>query len=112
MQGPGDDASGQRGKDDIDVEVVDIVAPDAFVSTQVEDAVGAERGGCSVIQIKEPDGAVDEGETHRQQGIDGADSQAVEGKLQGLVGGLADLPADVRCDREGQDNRQQPPPVL
>ena len=87
MKGPRRYARGHCGEDNADVEVVDLVAPlQGLLRAQIEDAVSAQSGGRAVVQVKEPDRAVNDGEPHREQGVHGPDRQAVERKLQGLVG--------------------------
>ena len=65
------------------------------VGAQVEYPVGPEGCGRAVVQVEEPDGAIDQREPHCQQRVDRANGQAVERELQRLFRGLADLPADV-----------------
>ena len=108
VESPGDDSGNHHGKENVDVEIVGVVqAKGGRLGSQVENPVRANGGGASVKQIEEPDGAVDEGEPQRQQCIDGAHGQAVEGKLQGLVTGLADFPGDVTGSRQAQCGRQE-----
>ena len=104
VQRPPDDACHHQGKDNVDVKVADLVLPVQRVfRPQVEDTVGAQRGGGAVEEVEEPHRAVDQGEPNGQQGVDSADRQAVEGELQRLVGRLPDLPGDVAYDHDRQD---------
>ena len=96
VEGPGHDAGGHCGVEDVHEYVVDRVQPaEGLLRPQVENAVCAQRRRRSIVQIEEPDGAIDQSKPHRQQGVHRPHGQAVEGKLQGLVGRLADLPTDV-----------------
>ena len=73
VEGPCGHSGDHRGKHDVDVEVVDLVlAAQYLLRPQIEDAVGAHGGSRAVVHVEEPDGAVDEGEPHRQQGVHGA----------------------------------------
>ena len=93
---PGDDTGGHRGVEDVHEYVVHRIQPaEGLLRPQVEYAVCAQRSRRSIVQIEEPDGAIDQSKPHRQQGVHRPHRQAVEGKLQGLVGRLADLPTDV-----------------
>ena len=96
VERPRDNAGHDDGEDEVYVQLVDLVlAADHVVGAEVEDPVGAQGRGCAVVQVEEPDGAVDQGEAHGQERVDRADGEAVEGELQRLLRGLADLPADV-----------------
>ena len=82
VEGPHGHPGDHCREHDVDVDVVDRVLPGQhLLRPQVEDPVGAHGGGSAVVHIEEPDGAVDEGEAHRQQSVDSAHGQAVEGEL-------------------------------
>ena len=96
VEGPRDHPGGHGGKHDIDVGVCVIVAAEAVLRPEVEDAVSAYGGRRPVVQIEEPYGAVDDGESHREEGVDGPHCQTVEGELHRLIGRLGDLPGEIR----------------
>ena len=96
VKGPGNHASHDDSEDEVDVQLVDLVlAAHHIVGAEVEDPVGPQGCGRAVVQVEEPDGAVDQGEPQGQQCVDRAHGQAIEGELQRLLRGLADLPADI-----------------
>ncbi len=74
MKDPGDYSGNHRGKGDIDVRAVNLVLPaQGLARHQVENAIGAKGSGRAVVQIEEPDGAVDDGESKGKQGVHGTD---------------------------------------
>ena len=112
VKGPGDHSSDDHGEDAIHIGTIHrMLAAQDLLTSEVENAVGSQGGSGSVVQIKEPDRAVNDGEPQRQQRIHGADGEAVESELQGLVRGLADFPADVGRDEGDQYDREQLAPV-
>ena len=107
VERPSNDAGNDCGKKDIDEGIIYVVSTAEYVlRSQVEDAVGAQSSGRAVVQVKEPNRAVDQGEAHGEQCVHGAHGQAVERELQGLGRGLDNLPAEV-CDDGGGQNRCQ-----
>ena len=96
MERPPQHARGDDAERDVEGWMVDLILPaQRLLRAQVEHSVGADGRRRAVVQVKEPHGAVDEGEAHRQQRVDGAHGRAVEGELQRLLGRLGDLPAEV-----------------
>ena len=85
--------------------------PQELLGPHVENSVRAQGGGGAVVEVEEPDSAVDDGEPHRQQGVHGADRQAVKSELEGLFRGLAYFPRDVGRDDGDQKGCQNPAPV-
>ena len=85
---PGGNARGDDREDHVHYRCVDLVlAAQRLAGTEVEDAVRADRGGRSVVEIEEPDRAVDKCEADREEGVDRADGETVEGELQAPVSG-------------------------
>ena len=83
-----------------------VQAPNCLLGAQVEDPVGPDGSRGAVVEVKEPDGAVNKGEAHGKQRVHRADGEAVKRKLHRLGGGLGDLPRKVRDDQCCQDNCQ------
>jgi len=58
---PGDDPGNHGREDDVDEVIVDVVTTaQEVLRSQIEDAVSPQRRGGSVVQVEEPDRAVDE----------------------------------------------------
>ena len=96
VQRPRDHSGGHGGKYGVHVGVRVVVTAEAVLRPQVEDAVGSDGCRRTVVQIEEPYGAVDDGKAHREERVDGAYGQTVEGELHGLVGRFGDLPGELR----------------
>ena len=107
MDDPGSYSRSDGGEDNIDVEVVGLEPVSVPLRPQIEDAVSAQGGGGAVIEVKEPDCAVDQGEADGQKGVHRAHRQAVEGELERLLTGLVDLPSDIAGDHNRQRHGQE-----
>ena len=105
LETPSGHAGHHEGEYDVNVKIVDFELPDleGVFGPEVENAVCADGSGSAVIEIEEPNRAVDEGEADGKQGIDGTHGCAVECELQGLVSRFADLPADVAYEDNGKN---------
>ena len=112
VEGPRDHSGSHGGKHGGHIGVGVVVAAEAVLRPEVEDAVSAYGGGGPVVEVEEPNGAVDDGEAHREEGVDCAYGQAVEGELHGLIGGLGDLPGEIRDYGYGQRRRQDSAMVI
>ena len=115
MKHPSGDSCSHCGKHDVNVRAVyRVQSTKGFLRPQVENAVSA-KGSCgAIVQIEKSDGTVsdgtvEDGKSHRQQRVHRAHRQPVERELQGLVGGLADFPPDVRRHQGSQHDRKGPP---
>ena len=108
VEHPGNHSCCDHGEAHVYRHLVDFVAPpEGFRRPQIEDAVRPDRRCRPVIEVEEPDGAVHQGEAHRQQRVDRSYRYPVEGKLKGLIGRLGDFPTDVGDRYKGQNDRQQ-----
>ena len=105
VQRPRDHSGGHGGKHSGHVGVGVVLAAEAVLRPEIEDAVCAYGGRCAVVEIEEPNGAVDDREAHREKRVHGPHGQTVEGELYGLVGRLSDLPGDIGDYRCGQHRR-------
>ena len=79
-----------------------IKPPQCVLGHEIEHAVCSEGCGSAVVQVEEPNGAVNDGKSHGQESIDGSHRETVESELKGLVGRLGDLPKHVGRDQDNQ----------
>ena len=91
------------GENHVKYRLVDLIPPsECIVRAQVEYSVGAQRGRRSIIQVEEPDRAVNQRESHRYQRVHRAHGEPVERELHSLIGGLGYLPEDIERGQNGQ----------
>ena len=82
VERPCNHAGNNGGKQHVDHGVLHLVqAANRLFRTQIEDPVRPDGGRGAIVEVKEPDGAVDEGKAHGQQRVYRAHGEAVERKL-------------------------------